>query len=374
MTRESQKIHLEYAKKREVVFFFGAGASAADGIPLQRCILPKALAQRGIRDSPVGRVVLRFLERFFGLNSKPYQIPSLETVFDFLDYFISRNEHLDSEHSVSRLREIQECLVKIIHYVIGQRETTNASTHRVFWEAVGSRNRNVSIVSLNYDSVLDEEFDFLYAKHAYIDYCINLLNYDFEGDMGFNWWINPRKPVTHWGGNPVPIKLLKLHGSLNWKFCRACRRVLLTPWSTEIDLEQGAFFSDFGEDDDLQAEYLCPVDGCRFKTLILPPAYVKDLRNPIVSTIGTEIEQELRITKKIVFVGYSLPDADVHIRAIFAKSLSRDTHVFVVNPDNHDEFQSRYRYLAENVSFIDQSFESFVRSDTLRDILEATDA
>ena len=374
MTRKFRKIHLEYAKKRDVVFFFGAGASVADGIPLQGCILPKALSQSRVRDSQVGREVLRFLERFFGLDGKPNKMPSLETVFAFLDYFISRNEHLDSEHSVSRLREFQECLVKIIHFVIGQRGETNASTHRVFWEVVGSRNRNVSIVSLNYDSVLDEAFDFLYAKHAYIDYCINLLNYDFEEDMGFNWWIDPRDPVTHWGGNPVPIKLLKLHGSVNWKFCRACRRVLLTPWSTEIDLEQGAFFSDFGENDDVKAEYLCPVDGCRFETLILPPAYVKDLRNPIVSTIGSEIEQELRITKKIVVVGYSLPDADVHLRALFAKSLSRDTHVVVVNPDNHDAFQSRYRYLAENVSFLDQTFESFVKSDSLRDLLEVTNA
>ena len=318
--------------------------------------------------------MIRFLERFFGLDSAPYETLSLETVFAFLGYFISRNEHIDSEYSVSRLREIQECLVKVIHYVIGQRGTNDASTHRPFWKVVGSRNRNVSMVSLNYDSALDEAFDCLYPKQGYIDYCINLLNYDFEEDMGFNWWIDPSRPVTDWGGNPVPIKILKLHGSVNWKFCRACRRVLLTPWSTEIDLEQGIFYSDFEEDDGQQAEYRCPVDGCRFETLILPPSYVKDLRNPVVSTIGSEIEQELRIAKKVVFVGYSLPDADVHLRALFAKSLSRDTQVVVVNPDNRDAFQARYRYLAESVSFLDQTFENFVLSDSLGDILKVASA
>ena len=374
MTKKSRRIHLKYANKRDIVFFFGAGASVADGIPLQARILAKALSQSRVRDSQVGREVIRFLRRFFGLDSTPYQMPSLETVFAFLDYFISRNEHLDSEHSVNRLREIQECVVKLIHYIIGQRGTMDASTHRTFWEVVGSRNRNVSMVSLNYDSALDEAFDCLYPEHAYIDYCINLLNYDFEEDMGLNWWIDPREPVTHWGGSPVPIKILKLHGSVNWKFCRSCRRVLLTPWSTEIDLKQGAFFSDFGEDDILRAEYRCPVDGCRFETLILPPSYVKDLRNPVVSTIGSEIEQELRIAKKVVFVGYSLPDADVHLRALFAKSLSRDTHVVVVNPDNRDVFQARYRYLAESVSFLDQTFESFVLSDSLGDILQVASA
>ena len=73
MTMEPLRMtHLEYAKRRDVVFFFGAGASVADGIPLQACILPKALSQSRVRDSQVGREVVRFLERFFGLDSTPY--------------------------------------------------------------------------------------------------------------------------------------------------------------------------------------------------------------------------------------------------------------------------------------------------------------
>ena len=372
--KNPQQIHLKYAEKRDVVFFFGAGASVADGVPLQACLLPKALSQNRVRESRVGREVIRFLERFFGLSGAPYQIPSLETVFAFLHYFISRNEHIDSKHSVSRLREIQECLVNVIHYVIDQKGTNDTSMHRAFWKTVGSRNRNVSMVSLNYDSALDEAFDCLYPNHAYIDYCIKLLNYDFAEDMGFDWWVDPSQPVTNWGGNPVPIKVLKLHGSVNWKFCRSCRRVLLTPWNTKIDLEQGTFFAIFGGDDGLKAEYRCPVDGCRFETLILPPSFVKDLGNPVVSTIGSEIEQELRITRKVVFVGYSLPDADIHVRALFAKSLSRDTQIIVVNPDTHDAFQARYRNLAGSVTFLDQTFESLVLSDSLGDILKVASA
>lgn len=364
MTRKPRQIHLKYAEKRDVVFFFGAGASVAAGIPLQEDILREALSQSRVRDSLAGRELIRFLQRFFALNRRLYPMPSLEDVFAFLDYFINRNEHLDSVYSVSQLRKIQECFVRIIHYTIGQRRTNNASTHRAFWEVVGVTNRNVSIVSLNYDSVLEAEFG-LYPEQAYIDYCINLLNYDYEEIPAFYWWINPREPVPRFGEeNPVPIKILKLHGSLDWKFCRACRRVLLTPWSTEIDLEQGAFFSPPG-DDILPSELLCPVDGCRFETLILPPSYVKDLRNPVVSTIGSEIEQEIRIAKKVVLIGYSLPDADIHLRALFAKSLSRDTQVVVVNPDNCDALQARYACLAVGVSFLNQTFESFVSSGSL---------
>ncbi len=369
MTSDSQ-IHLAYAKERDVVFFLGAGASAADGIPLQERILPEALSQITIRESKVGGEVVSFLERFFGFDSVRQHVPSLETAFAFLDYFINRDEHLDRKHSVSRLREIRECLIRIIHYIVSRKTTFNAPTHRAFWELIGSVNRNVSLVSLNYDSVLDEEFSFLYPERAYIDYCIPLLNYDFEEQMGFNWWVNPREPVAYWGGDPVPIKILKLHGSVNWKFCRACRRILLTPWSTQIDLERGAFFADYGEDESRRAEYFCPTDGCRFETLILPPSHVKDLRNPVVSTIGAEIEQELRIAKKVVLIGYSLPEADVHIQAVLAKSLSRDTHVVVVNPDNADAFRARYRHLARCVSFIDHTFESSLASGVLGDLLE----
>ena len=362
--RGQRDFPLRYASSRSAVFILGAGASASAGLPMQVDLLPKALQKPEITGSAVGSEIVGFLERFFTFSQRtPEQMPSLETIFAFLDYFISRDEHLSSEFTVERLRHLQDCLVRVIHAIIGERRGIKESAHRRFWENVGRLNRNVTIISLNYDSVIEEAFDCIYARQAYIDYCLNLLNYDFAHEMGFNWWVNPREPVRTWDeGVPTPIKILKLHGSLNWKYCRACRRVLLTPWDTEIEVDTGAFFDNYVSMEEAPMEYLCPIDGCRFEALIIPPAYVKDLRHPVVTTVVSEAEHELRVAEKVVFVDYSFPDADVHVRALLGKCLPEGVEVMVVNPDTSDALKSRYAHMSRSVVFVEKTFDQFVDS------------
>lgn len=371
--RKQREITLRYASNRTAVFILGAGASASDGLPLQVNLLPTALNRQEIAGSVVGSELVGFLDRFFSISRRTLeQMPSLETIFAFLDYFISRNEHLNREYQLERLRGLQECMVRVIHSIVGERRDVRDSAHGRFWETVGRLNRNISVISLNYDSVLEEAFDRLFPRQAYIDYCINLLNYDFAHEMAFNWWVNPREPVTNWDdGEPVPIKILKLHGSLNWKYCRACRRVLLTPWDTEIELDSGTFFDRYAEIEETP-EYLCPIDGCRFESLIIPPAYDKDLQNPIVTTVVSEVEHELRVAERVVFVGYSFPDADVHIRALLGKCLPEKAEVVVVNPDASEGLKSRYIHMSGSVLFVEETFDQFVDSG-LAEILESAD-
>ena len=78
--------------------------------------------------------------------------------------------------------------------------------------------------------------------------------------------------------------------------------------------------------------------------------------------------------RRSYLLGTHCQDADVHVRALFAKSLSRDTQIVVVNPDTHDAFQARYGYLAERVSFLNQTFDSFVLSESLGEILKVASA
>ena len=62
-----------------------------------------------------------------------------------------------------------------------------------------------------------------------------------------------------------------------------------------------------------------PMDGTKFQTLILPPSYIKTLNNPVISQLFSEASREIRATRRIVFIGYSLSDGDVHIKALFKK-------------------------------------------------------
>ncbi len=194
---------------------------------------------------------------------------------------------------------------------------------------------------------------------------MHLMNYDKINELKeFNFWINPREPVKIADNNPVPIKIIKLHGSLNWKYCNCCNQTLLTPWDRTIDLNKGKFLG-YTYPDNEKYEYVCPLDGTEFQTLIMPPTYLKHLNHPIISQLMSEAAREVRDAKKIVFIGYSLSDADVHIKALFRKQLRDNQEVIVVNKKKHTPMLNKYYSLSKSVRFYKYTFEELVQDDEL---------
>jgi NAD-dependent SIR2 family protein deacetylase len=367
MTEISQK-YLRYSPKRDVVFVFGAGASHPDGVPLQKDILPMILSeqQEEIQDSKIGRAVIEFINDNFKYDNKTRQFPQLEAVFGFLDYFIQQNESLNSKYTHNEIVEIKEYLIKLIHYIVNLSTHKSSKYYHLFWNAVDKFNKNISILTLNYDTLLEQAFDFLFKKSGYIDYCIHLMNYDKLKELkAFNFWINPREPVSVSNNeDPLPIKIIKLHGSLNWKYCNCCNQTLLTPWDRTIDLQRGKFLG-YKYPDNEKYEYVCPLDGTEFQTLIMPPSYLKSLNQPVLSQLFSEASREIRDAQKIVFVGYSLSDADVHIKALFRKQLRKNTEIIVVNSKKAAILENKYKAIASKIRFINLTFEEFVEEGHL---------
>ncbi|MGM0471546.1 MAG: SIR2 family protein [Bacillota bacterium] len=361
----------KYPKERDVVFVFGTGASYAAGAPLQSEILPIIFSNEfpDIQKSKIGKAVRSFINYNFVVNREEDIYPDLETVFGLLNYFIMQNEHLNAEYPNSKIRYIKDGLIKIIHYVISHKTEKQSKAYQNFWKAVCKYNRNISILTLNYDTLLEEAFDLMYPNYGYIDYCIHLMNYDKPEEMDdFNWWINPREPFPVWEGDPIPIKIMKAHGSLNWKYCRSCNEILLTPWDTEIDLFRGNFLHyqrHQHSNTNRSSDYRCPVDGTKFDTLILPPSHVKELSNPIISQIFTEALREIRSSKKVVFIGYSFPDADIHFKALFKKGIMEEKEIIVIDIDDSEEFKLNFKSLSNNLKFIKTSFEEIVVNDSI---------
>ena len=62
------------------------------------------------------------------------------------------------------------------------------------------------------------------------------------------------------------LKLLNLHGSLNWKYCNCCNQTLLTPWDRTIDLHRGKFLG-FTYPDNEKYEYVCPLGRHRVSNI-----------------------------------------------------------------------------------------------------------
>lgn len=362
----SKESFLRYKPERDVLFVLGAGASHPDGVPLQKHILPSILSgeRKEIFDSEIGKEFAKFF--FSNFKTSRNSFPELEAVFGFLDYFIQQNESLNQEYSVEKIRRIKEYLIKLIHYIIDFQAGERTKHYHLFWEAIHKQNHNTSFITLNYDTLFEQAFEFLFKQSCFIDYCISFMNYEQSDKFKpFNYWVNPREPVLRKENeDPVSYKLIKVHGSLNWKYCNCCNQTLLTPWDRSIDLNHGRFVG-YTYPDKQVYEYKCPLDGTDFQTLIMPPSFVKPLYQLVISQLLNEASKEIRIAKRIVFIGYSLSNADIHIKAIFKKNLSKDTEVIVVNPRKKESLELNYRALAENAEFIFCSFEDMVQDESL---------
>lgn len=365
MISSSEKF-LRYLPSRDIVFVLGAGASHPDGVPLQRDMLPMIISGGvdDIENSEIGKIVIEFIKDNFEFNSETNQYPQLEAVFGFMDYFIHQNESLNAKYTNEKIREIKEYLIKLIHHIVNLRTDKRSYFYHLFWQAIQKNNSNTSIITLNYDTLLEQAFDFLFRKYGYIDYCIPLMNYEQIPELqNFNFWVNPREPVVVGENeNPIPIKIIKVHGSLNWKYCNCCNQTLLTPWDRVIDLNGGKFLG-YTYPDNQEYEFRCPIDGTEFQTLIMPPTYLKTIQHPIISQLMSEAAREIRATKKIVFIGYSLSNSDVHIKALFKKQISQEKEIIVINPKRKESLDLNYKSLTKNVRFIYSSFEDLVSDE-----------
>jgi len=357
---------------------FGAGASIAEGAPLQSDILKQVFESndKQLSSSDVANQVRLFIKDNFDISDGKY--PTLESIFGYMEYFIYKREGLGKEYTTQKITEIKEALIRLVHYVISQPKGNRHGTYRQFWDVISKTNRNVSVVTMNYDTLLDEAFDSLYPDRAYIDYCIELMNYHYYDDLSaFDWWINPREPIEVWEGtSPKPIKLIKVHGSLNWKYCNCCNQVLLTVWDNNIDLGSMGFkgygYSGGVNPKEVEFDLSCPLDGTKFDTCIVPPSHIKDLSHPAINKLLDETAIEIRKAKKIVFVGYSFPEADVHIKALFKKNLRTDTEIHVVDPFLNSTIRSNYKSLSAAPVFYEQTFEQFVIND-LASVIKSPD-
>lgn len=357
---DKEKIFLTYPDRRDVLFVLGAGASEPDGVPLQKEILPEIMLNEQISNSEIGEEVITFINKIFDVDLDA-GFPALEAVFGFLDYFIQQNESLDHYYSTQRLTDIKEYLIKLIHYVVADKSNIESPYYHRFWQSIEKHNTNISVLTLNYDTLLEQSFKPLFKRIGYLDYRIHLMNYDPDKRLDeFRFWINPSHPLTvNNNESPVPFKIIKLHGSLNWKYCNCCNQTLLTPWDMLIELNKGKFLG-YTYPDKKQYEYSCPLDNTDFQTLIMPPTYLKQLNNPILQQLFSEAGREIRSAKKIVFIGYSLSDADIHVKALFKKHINDTQKIFVVNRTNPELLKRKYLSLSKNTEFIEKSFEEFV--------------
>lgn len=273
---------------RDTVYVIGAGFSAGLGYPLTKGLLIDAWEQLP-EDS---RDQLQKIIKFHHPEFNPIRTTSFPDIEQLLTEIAVNLQMFDASRpaegrfSKEQLKQSREILLF----------TIAAWFHKIYKDASKTawlskiverlRAEKAAVVSFNWDLILD-----------------HLL---FKGDLDAQSY----GLFKNLGRGPV---LLKPHGSLNWYQGTQLDRV--------SELRRIEIFHSKDASKCVHA-FLRPrgvksKTGKRYTPLIIPPTYFKDFKPSIFKRLWQNCTDVLSTPKRLVFLGYSLPAADLHAHFIF---------------------------------------------------------
>jgi NAD-dependent SIR2 family protein deacetylase len=343
--------NIEYLKVPKFTIFLGAGASKADGAPLQNEIINKLKTYvPDESEKAYFRNVRSFLKTVF----KETQ-PTPEEILGVIDLAIQKKETI-SKYDFYKLLQIRNnfilCMAIVISKVV---DNQNVFHEQLITNINKVRNAmmKATFISTNYDILIDNSLSKLNVntekeKKYTLDYGIDFTNFDIKGD-----WKRPSKKSA---------QLFKLHGSFNWLYCQACNKMTLTQYTKGV----------------LELIYIPSKTKCSLcqgfnSPIIIPPTYLKDMSNLQIANIWNKAEENIKKSEIIVFCGYSFPDADFRIKYILKRAQmhtnSKVKKIIVCNnyegklQKTIDEEKQRYRRFFGNcVDYTNDSFQDFSKN------------
>jgi hypothetical protein len=338
------------------IIILGAGATKACGGPLTNDILPAALNREMAYDDRKTLVEDReellyltheFLTDCFNVPIDHHPIksedcPSLPMVLSMIRRSVELGLPLgrwEGERLIKVRRSLEYAIFAVIEAAL-RRIPQTQQFHRTLLEPLYKRGVEPSVVSLNYDVIVDNAMfalsDKYYDTNRPPDYCVEIatqLYADFcaRGTFG---------------------RLFKIHGSLNWLYCEDCERLDLFV-SQGMCTAKGKGMRTAKALDELYYSvlfndaYSCRGTPCRNRLqcpgfvspILITPTYVKDYENRHVKHVWGEAEGVMKQADRAVIIGYSLPTDDVEVAMLFKRALDhlprqRITVVEYVNGDS----------------------------------------
>jgi len=335
------------------VIFLGAGASASDGAPIQSELFKNYFSNH--YNDELSNSLKNFFKDFFGINTEHLEkenFPTFEEVLGILELSISRNESFKNYPimpSNPKVQEVKEQLIFLIAKILRHKLLSNRINHDKLIKRLISEKRikDTAFVSLNYDILIDNAIT---EKHEKIDldYGVNFTNFRKNND-----WHRPR--------HNRKTQLLKLHGSLNWLYCPTCIALTITPKEKSVSTIA-------------ERPKECSQCHTNMVPIIIPPTFFKIMSNYFLQQIWRKAEMVLLKAERIIFCGYSFPDADIHIKYLLKRvevNRGKTPEIFIIN--NHKgkkidikrQEELRYKRFFGNpkkVKYLDCSFEKFCQN------------
>lgn len=332
------------------VIFLGAGASKADGAPLQNELFSVYVDWVNSREKSWQQqgIVKEFFNYFFGIDDiyieTKAKFPTFEEALGVLDLAISKKEkYKNMKHTLEKYRvTLVFAMAKAIQYKLDvePKDDQRKSLHhtKLIKRLVENNQYAVSFISTNYDLIID---NIIYNNQQRLEYGLEYKDHHMVDRY----------------------KLYKIHGSLNWLYCPVCNSLSIGGGSKSmLDII------------DKPSKAKCNSCETIQEAIIVPPTYFKDMTNPILSQVWLSADKELRNTDHIVFCGYSFPAADIHIKYLLKRAeLNRNVkyplRVTVINnhkaKKNEEKIEEEARFkrffsYKTNVDYTEMDFETFV--------------
>jgi hypothetical protein len=317
----------------KTVLFLGAGATKACNGPMTNEILP-GICKRAA-DPTSGWSLNRlkdFLERQFHVTavSPNEHYPGLPLLMSLIDTALDRRQSFGADWDVPAVTQLREEVeFGIFDLLEEQLQKSPTNNH---WELLNrlypGDDEEPCVITTNYDLIVDTALMFLSESRRSEDPWVGRLP-DYRCHIRTSFYEKTDRFGT----------LLKLHGSLNWLYCKTCLRLeigasearqYLKVLTRHVGPRLEQSYSPDG--------HPCPTCGTKLRPLLVAPTHLKDYRNPHLAQVWYEAERVLREATRVVFVGYSLPDDDVEVVYLLKRSLARAAppQITVVEYDNND--------------------------------------
>lgn len=378
------RIQIDLKEFMKTVYILGAGFSVEAGAPTQAAIIREAfrLHKSNAQNFDGTRFdeFISFIKEQLNVSDDHFAEIDLEDIFTPLDRCLSESSQFRGI-SLDKIMRVRES----VFYIVGRTiqlllDESNKSKDYInkFADYLTkkssiragenySRKDPVSVISANWDILLDNSiYQSLHSNNSYdgvVDYCCYISSKD-----EFDTTIMPGLEKLGKGG--FNVKLLKLHGSLNWLQCPRCAR-LYARFSRKEAMDNfvrptSCRHCDKNFPEENGNHILSP-------NLIMP-TYLKDLSNPQYRIIWQNAGIEISEADEIVFIGYSLPYADFEMRQLLSRMTRKNAKIHVVDcPEgNRAKLESHWSKFFGNreIKFSFEGAKAFV--DSL--VLEASNS
>lgn len=315
----------------------------------------------------------RFLKEALGIRPPHNEKAYLEDVYTPMDRCISDDLSLRGV-DLGRLTEVRGDMEYLIAQAIEHHVETKADRNDRYIPAfaqylvnlASERTRRTgersaertkghdpfAVISLNWDILLDKALDAAlrnkdshldslddYSPIGVVDYCCYISSVDANDKR-------VRSGLWTLGAGGYNVKLLKVHGSMNWLQCPTCQRL----------------FTDF-TGKHVVTNVLNPAD-CRhclkhhgpvkLRSSLVMPTFLKDLSNFQIKLVWQNAGVEIMEADKLVFIGYSLPQADFEFRSLLSRMKHKEAKIEVVldrGEANSAATQYKQFFAGHDVSF-----------------------